>query len=100
MPPPPIFLYLNHHDLAVSAALGSVAGATCEIGAHLNPWITSPLTKDLTRANIIDMYRYRRRGHNEQDDPTFTQPMLCRRIAQRASVREGYVARGVVWRRP
>ena len=41
---------------------------------------------------IIDMYCYRRRGHNEQDDPTFTQPMLYKRIAQRTSVREGYVA--------
>ena len=69
-----------------------MAGATCEIGAHLNPWITPPLTEDLRRANIIDMYCYRRRGHNERDDPTFTQPMLYRRIAQRASVREGYVA--------
>jgi 2-oxoglutarate dehydrogenase E1 component len=41
---------------------------------------------------IIDMYCYRRRGHNEQDDPTFTQPVLYRHIAERASVREGYVA--------
>jgi 2-oxoglutarate dehydrogenase E1 component len=41
---------------------------------------------------IIDMYCYRRRGHNEQDDPTFTQPILYRHIAERASVREGYVA--------
>ena len=41
---------------------------------------------------IIDMYCYRRRGHNEQDDPTFTQPVLYKHIAERASVRDGYIA--------
>ncbi len=41
---------------------------------------------------IIDMYCYRRRGHNEQDDPTFTQPVLYQHIAERSSVRDGYIA--------
>jgi 2-oxoglutarate dehydrogenase E1 component len=40
---------------------------------------------------VIDMYGYRRLGHNESDEPTFTQPVLYRRIAQRKSVREGYL---------
>lgn len=40
---------------------------------------------------VIDMYGYRRLGHNESDEPTFTQPMLYRRIAQRKPVREGYL---------
>lgn len=40
---------------------------------------------------VIDMYGYRRLGHNESDEPTFTQPVLYRRIAERKSVREGYL---------
>jgi 2-oxoglutarate dehydrogenase E1 component len=40
---------------------------------------------------IIDMYCYRRLGHNEGDEPSFTQPVLYRAIEQRKSVREGYL---------
>jgi len=40
---------------------------------------------------FIDMYGYRRLGHNETDEPTFTQPVLYRAISQRKSVREGYL---------
>ncbi len=40
---------------------------------------------------VIDMYGYRRYGHNEGDEPSFTQPVLYRAIAQRKSVREGYL---------
>ncbi len=40
---------------------------------------------------VIDMYCYRRRGHNEGDEPSFTQPLLYKTIAQRKSVRDGYL---------
>lgn len=40
---------------------------------------------------VIDMYCYRRHGHNESDEPSFTQPLLYAAIAQRKSVREGYL---------
>ena len=40
---------------------------------------------------FIDMYGYRRWGHNETDEPSFTQPVLYRAIQQRPSVREGYL---------
>jgi 2-oxoglutarate dehydrogenase E1 component len=40
---------------------------------------------------VIDMYCYRRLGHNEGDEPTFTQPVLYRAIAKRKPVREGYL---------
>ena len=40
---------------------------------------------------FIDMYSYRRRGHNEGDEPTFTQPLLYSAIERRKSVREGYL---------
>ena len=40
---------------------------------------------------VIDMWCYRRHGHNEGDDPSYTQPLLYRRIEQRRSVRKLYV---------
>jgi 2-oxoglutarate dehydrogenase E1 component len=40
---------------------------------------------------VIDMYGYRRHGHNEGDEPAFTQPLLYRAIAERKTVREGYL---------
>ncbi len=47
---------------------------------------------EFKRDVVIDMYCYRRRGHNESDEPAFTQPLLYRAIEQRKSVREGYLA--------
>lgn len=40
---------------------------------------------------IIDMYGYRRLGHNEGDEPSFTQPTLYKAIERRKNVREGYL---------
>jgi 2-oxoglutarate dehydrogenase E1 component len=40
---------------------------------------------------IIDMYCYRRYGHNEGDDPAFTQPVLYGAIRKRKTVREAYL---------
>lgn len=40
---------------------------------------------------VIDMYCYRRRGHNEQDEPSFTQPLMYKAIAARKPIRESYV---------
>jgi len=47
--------------------------------------------REFQRDVVIDMYCYRRRGHNEQDEPEFTQPALYRAIKQRKTVREGYL---------
>jgi 2-oxoglutarate dehydrogenase E1 component len=40
---------------------------------------------------VIDMFGYRRLGHNEGDEPSFTQPVLYKAIQRRKSVREGYL---------
>ena len=42
---------------------------------------------------VIDMYCYRKYGHNEGDEPAFTQPLLYAAIRQRQGVRQGYVKR-------
>ncbi len=42
---------------------------------------------------VIDMYCYRRYGHNEADEPRYTQPVMYSLIDKQPSVREMYVRR-------
>ncbi|MEX1230415.1 MAG: 2-oxoglutarate dehydrogenase E1 component [Planctomycetaceae bacterium] len=46
--------------------------------------------REFARDVVIDMYGYRRHGHNEGDEPSFTQPMLYQAINEKASVRISY----------
>ena len=55
------------------------------------------LASDFRRAfrqdAVIDLYCYRRLGHNEGDEPTFTQPRMYQVIAKHGSVRQSYSER-------
>ncbi|MBM3510119.1 MAG: 2-oxoglutarate dehydrogenase E1 component [Alphaproteobacteria bacterium] len=42
---------------------------------------------------VIDMFCYRRAGHNEIDEPAFTQPIMYKTIAQLKTTRELYAER-------
>jgi 2-oxoglutarate dehydrogenase E1 component len=45
---------------------------------------------------VIDMFCYRRHGHNEGDEPTFTQPLMYRNIQDRPSVQEVYTEQLII----
>src|SRR6185369_12427082 len=49
---------------------------------------------------FVDLVCYRKHGHNELDDPTFTQPLMYREIAKRPTLSSAYaeklIAEGVV----
>ncbi len=62
--------------------------------------IASEYRQEFGKDVVIDMWCYRRFGHNEGDDPTFTQPVMYAKIKGQRSTREIYtdrlVAEGVV----
>ena len=60
----------------------------CARVAHLAFEYRQRFNKDV----VIDMWCYRRHGHNEGDDPSYTQPLMYRRIQEHPSTRERYVA--------
>lgn len=49
--------------------------------------------REFHRDVVIDMYCYRRLGHNESDEPRFTQPLMYKSIDARPTIRDSYLKR-------
>ena len=49
--------------------------------------------REFNRDVVIDMYCYRRLGHNEADEPRFTNPMMYKAIKQKSTIRDSYMKR-------
>ena len=62
--------------------------------------ISTEFRQKFQKPVVIDMFCYRRHGHNEGDEPSFTQPLMYKAIAQHPTTLEIYadklVAGGVV----
>ncbi len=73
----------------VQAPIFHVNGDDPEAVTHVAK-IATEFRQQFKRDVVIDMFCYRRHGHNESDEPAFTQPLMYRRIAQHPTTRQIY----------
>jgi 2-oxoglutarate dehydrogenase E1 component len=76
----------------VQAPILHVNGDDPEAVVHVSR-IATEFRQRFKRDIVIDMFCYRRHGHNESDEPMFTQPLMYKMIAGHKSVKEVYAAR-------
>jgi 2-oxoglutarate dehydrogenase E1 component len=83
----------------VQAPIFHVNGDDAEAVVHVCR-IATEFRQRFKKDVVVDMFCYRRFGHNEGDEPAFTQPLMYKAIAQHKSVRTIYaeklIAEGVV----
>ncbi len=73
----------------IDAAIFHVNGDDPEAVVHVTK-IATEFRQRFTKPVVIDMFCYRRHGHNEADEPAFTQPLMYQRIAKHPRVVELY----------
>ena len=82
---------LHRRRQSVQAPIFHVNGDDPEAVVHVSrsrPSTASSSSSDV----VIDMVCYRRHGHNESDEPAFTQPLMYQKIAQHPTCGEIYAA--------
>jgi 2-oxoglutarate dehydrogenase E1 component len=73
----------------VQAPIFHVNGDDPEAVVHVCR-IATEFRQEFQRDVVVDMFCYRRFGHNEADEPSFTQPVMYKRIAGLPTTREIY----------
>src|SRR6187401_2191919 len=76
----------------IDAPIFHVNGDDAEAVVHVTK-IATEFRQIFSKPVVIDMFCYRRHGHNEADEPAFTQPLMYQRIAEHPSVVEVYSKR-------
>ena len=73
----------------IQAPIFHVNGDNPEAVVHVAR-IATEFRHEFNRDVVIDLFCYRRHGHNEGDEPAFTQPIMYRNIAKHPTTRELY----------
>jgi len=76
----------------VQAPIFHVNGDDVEAAVHVTN-LAFEYRQRFKKDVVIDMFCYRRHGHNEGDEPSYTQPLLYKKIRQHPSVRQLYAER-------
>ncbi|RRJ88670.1 multifunctional oxoglutarate decarboxylase/oxoglutarate dehydrogenase thiamine pyrophosphate-binding subunit/dihydrolipoyllysine-residue succinyltransferase subunit [Gulosibacter macacae] len=94
-------MYCSDVAKSISAPVFHVNGDDPEAVAHVAQ-LAFKYREKFNRDVVIDLVSYRRRGHNEGDDPSMTQPLMYDLIEAKRSVRKIYaenlVGRGDITR--
>ena len=84
--------YCSEVAKMVQAPIFHVNGDDPEATVHITR-IATEFRQQFKKDVIIDMFCYRRFGHNEIDEPAFTQPLMYKTIAKHPSTRAIYAER-------
>jgi len=76
----------------IDAPIFHVNGDDPEAVVHVTK-IATEFRQRFGKPVVIDMFCYRRHGHNEADEPAFTQPLMYQRIAEHPGVVDVYADR-------
>jgi len=76
----------------IQAPIFHVNGDDPEAVVHVAR-IATEFRQEFGRDVVIDLFCYRRHGHNEADEPMFTNPIMYKAIAKHPSTREIYAKR-------
>ncbi len=84
--------YCSEVAKVIQAPIFHVNGDHPESVVHVAR-IATEFRQQFKKDVIIDMFCYRRHGHNEGDEPAFTQPLMYKRIRKHTPVRQLYADR-------
>jgi 2-oxoglutarate dehydrogenase E1 component len=84
--------YCSDVARTIEAPIFHVNGDNPEAVVHVAK-IATEFRQRFQKPVVIDMFCYRRHGHNESDEPLFTQPLMYKKIKQHPTVVEVYSKR-------